>query len=134
MLGILIEDQGESQAMLYASLGVAMPEQPFRAIMPEAPLNPFFSRATATRLREGVVGQAGMCPSLPDHADMPLTEESKGVLSTLTQRHGDQTVSLLDLLRELLNEGAGPVSALLLSSGITAEQVDEAIRKQTTSG
>ena len=120
LLGILIEDQGSSHAMMYEALGVAMSE---------APLKPFFSGETATRLREGVVEQASMRHSLPDHVDMALTQEAKSVLSGLTQRHGEQNVNLLDLLRELFEERAGPVSALLLSNGITAEQVDAAIRE-----
>jgi len=129
LLGILIEDQGASHAMMYEALGVAMSEAPRMAIMPEAPLKPFFSGETATRLREGVVEQASMRHSLPDHVDMALTQEAKSVLSGLTQRHGEQNVNLLDLLRELFEERAGPVSALLLSNGITAEQVDAAIRE-----
>ena len=129
LLGILVEDQGASRAMLYESLGVPIPEPHLMAITEKAPLIPFFSSETAARLRDGVAGQASMCHSLPHQIDMPLTQEAKSVLSALTQRRSEQTVNPLDLLRELFNEGAGPVTAVLLSNGITAEQVDAAIQQ-----
>jgi ATP-dependent Clp protease ATP-binding subunit ClpA len=123
--GLLAEDQGDWLQAMSSHFG----EQPiwFAAKEPR-PLS-FFTAECAGTLRRMLPESLVGAPK-PDTEDMPLAAASKQVLASAFEHTGSSRVTLLHILWGLLSVEQDAAAILLKTNGVTAEQVDSAIRNR----
>lgn len=119
LLGFLAEDQGESAQAMAKRFG-----SPQSIPLHES----FLSSEKALRLRHMVTTDAQTGPPLPDTVDMPLTEPSQRALGAAQEHAATSLVGPLHILWALVIDEQTAVSHLLISNGVTAEQVEDALR------
>lgn len=103
LLGLLLEDQS--------------PREPA-----------FFSAEVAERLRRMVSASITPGPPKPDGVDMLVADGSKRALVTAKERAGESTVGLLHVLLALMSDPDSLAASVLKSEGVTAGQIEGAIR------
>lgn len=123
LLGVLAEDQRDWLKSIPAltgerNIGVEYDPTP-------APAQ-FFTAETAAILRQMLKASTG--PPKADIVDMPVSERSDHVLAATAEYAGTRTVTVLHILRGLMDDSA--VGTVLASAGITIAQIDDAIRRQ----
>jgi ATP-dependent Clp protease ATP-binding subunit ClpC len=95
-----------------------------------APSRPFFSAEQAEKLRQMMTTSGSSAAPKPDTMDMPLAASAKRALKLAQKNAGSSTVTLLHLLLALRSDEQSDVGKFLKLTGITKEQVHEAIRNQ----
>jgi ATP-dependent Clp protease ATP-binding subunit ClpC len=95
-----------------------------------APSRPFFSGEQAEKLRLMMAKSGSPAAPKPDEMDMPLTPSARRALEAAQEIAGSSTVTLLHLLLALSSVEQSSVCNLLKLSGITTEQIRDAIRNQ----
>jgi hypothetical protein len=125
LAGWLVEDQGDWAQMAASHFGE---EKPRSVPNPDFPPSRFVSSERAKAIRQVLVEWTITGVPKPHAADMPMGERAQRALVAANQHAGDSTVGLLHLLWGLLSDESSSISILMKSNGITAEQVDHAIR------
>ncbi len=95
-----------------------------------APSRPFFSGEQAEKLRQMMAESGSPAVPKPDTMDMPLAPSAKRALEAAQENAGSSTVNLLHLLLALSSDEQSSVCNLLKLSGISTEQIRDAIRNQ----
>ena len=122
--GLLAEDQRDwVRAMGSIDETVAMQNV-------AAPSRPFFSGEQAEKLRQMMAKSGSPAAPKPDTMDMPLAPSAKRALEAAQENAGSSMVTLLHLLLALRSDEQSSVGNLLKLTGITREQVQDAIRNQ----
>jgi len=125
LLGLLIEDEGESVRAAASLLGI-------QTIANPQPERPFFRRETAGKLRLILEESAVLGAPKPDNVDMPVAERAQWALRAAAEHAGIAKVQLLHILWGLLSDKESSVGNLLNAHGVTVEQIEDAIRDKST--
>lgn len=125
--GLLLEDQCDWAQAMAGNSG----ERPIGLPSNESPPPPFFTAECAAALRRMLPESAQGAPK-PDSEDMPLAAASQQVLASAFAHAETPPVTLLHLLWALLCDEQDSVAILLKANGVTAEQVDSAIRNRSS--
>jgi ATP-dependent Clp protease ATP-binding subunit ClpA len=122
LLGLLMEDQGESERQAVSRFG-----KPLITPQPGDPLAPFFSDETASKLRQILAKQTSPGAPKAETVDLPLAERAHWALIAANEHAGNAEVQLLHVLWGLISDEKNSVRTLLNANGVTAEQVEDAI-------
>jgi ATP-dependent Clp protease ATP-binding subunit ClpA len=129
LLGLLIEDQGESERAMASFVGNQTVVRPQTA----PPIESFFRNETAGKLRLTLAESTSTGASKPNNVGMPLAERAQWALSAAKEHAGIATVQPLHILWGLISDKESPVGNLLNATGVTVEQVEDAIRSRRKS-
>jgi len=125
LAGFLIEDQGESQQRI-ADVRESQPVSSIPILARDGPS--YFSAELAATLRLALAGAAPHREPTPDVVDMPVSEPCQRALIAARQHAGNSKTLLLHILWALIDDHENSVGNLLRSHGVSAEQVENAIR------
>lgn len=122
LLGILIEDQRESQNRFRE------PHEAAIAFAPPDGEEPFFSSDVAESLRHSIMEFITPGPPKPDSGDMPLSEEAISALSAAWNHAGGGKVDTVQLLWGLLSIEDSSMAHLLTRNGAGKGRVEQFLK------
>jgi hypothetical protein len=130
--GVLVEDQGRIQEFVRTP-SADDSATPVQYAVLERPREPFFVGTVATKLLENIGKIHPPAPPVSTSIDLPCSEGLLGVFDVaweLREQLQSNKVEPLHLLAAVLTDESDQVAQISQNSGITHEQVMEAIRRE----
>lgn len=124
LFGFLVEDQQLSESEIAPYFGkyeVPIPQK-------KAPRRSILSSDITSRLFDELASVANRGEPKPDTLDLSITKGTLTALAAARERAGVSNVDLPHILWGLLSDPESSISKQLTSNGVTAAQIEDAIR------